>query len=457
MTEDTKREPLERWHGSRVREATQNLPGTERHYVVLFFLIVTLLLTWPLILRPDRIFLTAPPEFFYFQEEREWGVQWFVGHDQLGTEWVDHGLFIGSIEEGARSIQRFELPTVVHPQLSLPPTYVVTGAVVTALFSVSALVFHNVFFVVSVFLAGLFTFLLVREVLGDPEVALLAGVLYMSTFYLYYSYMMGHANQWQIQWIPLILYCIERLRVERSVGITVLFGVSLALQALSSDQYTTYLTFMLPLYVVARYVSVGREFRDLQFLKNVGIASALAFLVASPYIINRLLFASSNLTQVRSLEVNMYHWNVIEPGNVVGVAFGFEAPFQFLFRLSLLGIGLWVLLISKSASWSRLRQLLPFFVFFVVGISMSWGPFAAWAPYTLAYRFWPLVEYFRAPYRMLPFALLGISTISASALFHVKGDGDGPWSRIGLTVVGLITAAQIALVHVSLQFTAHSF
>lgn len=429
----------------------RSLPFKEWHVVVAFFAIVTFLLTWPHLIQPDRIYLTAPPEYYFFQRQEEWGVQWFLGHDRFGKEWVDHLGHMAYVDEGAARLRRGEWPLQVDPGYLVPPTYVLIGAVLTGFIPLPTVVFHNLFFVGSVFLAGTFTFLLVQDVIDEPEVALLAGALYMSSFYVFNTYALGHTNQWQIQWIPLVLYSAERLRTQVSPRTVTLLVAALTLQTLSSEQYAVYLSFFLPFYITSRYWFGARAYRLLSFWKGFGAAVTLASIILAPYLVTRLTMAKTGATPVRSLEANMNTWYVIEKSNISGVLFAADAPLQFLFRSVLVVLG--TSAVAVLASDIR-KRFLPFGLLFGVSIVLAWGPFASWAPYTLLYEYWPLVEYFRVPYRTLPFALLGSSTLSASVLLHVSGSGN-EWSRRRLAVIGLLVGLQVGLVHYSLQFSGH--
>lgn len=419
--------------------------------VSLFYLAVTVLLTWPILSQPDNVYLTAPNGYHFIQDPE----QLYLGHQTEGREYIDHIQHMDEVDTASSRLLNGELPDLVQVGYTVPPTYILTGAVLTLLTPLSGIVFHNLFFIGSMFLAGLFTFLLVREVLEDPEVALLAGCIYMSSFYLFNEYLLGHTNQWQIQWIPLVLFGVERIRSRADIGsvggsTVALLGIAFALQALSSEQYTVYLTFMLPLYILLRSEYGAEGFRRRLFWKRVVPAAVLGLFLASPYIVARLSMAGTEATPVHSLDVVAYSWYVIY--NVAGVFFAANARPQYLFRLSLLLLGILTLV---TVPRERYRQLIPFAFLFGIGVVMAWGPFSPVAPYALLHQFWPFIEFFRVPYRMLPFALLGSSTLSAAVLFHVSDPGNS-WTRRGIIVIGFLVGIQIFLVHYLLQFTSLS-
>ncbi|WP_152423242.1 hypothetical protein [Haloterrigena salina] len=418
--------------------------------VSLAFLVVTVLLTWPILLQPGQIYLTAPAEYEIVQSSD----YWYVGHTEQQREdlILDHHVHMGAVEEAAERLRNGRIPYEVDPDYALPPSYVFLGGIVLLLSPLSTIVVHNSFFVVAVFLAGVFTFLFVYEVLQDREVAFLAGVLYMSSFYVFGTYMLGHTNQWQIQWIPLILFAVERLRTRTGGRTIALLAGAFGLQVLSSEQYTVYLSFVLPLYLAVRSLCGARRFRRRSFAKGFAAALIGGVILSSPYLVARGRVATSGATTTYSIATNAFWGNVVELWNLPGVFFAADAPLQFLFRLVLLFLGTVAFVTTTSR---RQRQLLPFVVLFGVGLIMAWGPFSDWAPYAILYRHYPLLEYFRTPYRMLPFALLGTSTLSAATLLAVTESGD-TWTGRGVFITAVLISIQLVLVHYSLQFTAYS-
>lgn len=417
----------------------------EHFLVVITFVLVTVLLTWPILLQANRVYLTAPKGYYWTQQQGDL----FVGHVTLGTEWVDHDLFTWQAEQTAARLRNFKPPILARSGSvsAVPPMYVVPAAILTIFLPFSTVVAHNLLFVGSMFLAGVFTFLFVRKVFGDPEVALLAGILFMSSFYIFQGYMFGHGNQWQIQWIPLVLYTVERVRTRSNLRNITLLSVAFVCQAMASMQYTIYMTFMLPIYLLLRFSYGAVEFRRLDFWKAFLAATGLALVLGIPYILAQLSMVGER--PVRTIQQNLYRWYVVQ--NFSGVFFAADAPLQELFRIGLLVLGGGTLL---TVSRRRQKQIIPFAFIFVIGVFLAWGPEWPWALYTVVYKFWPFVEYFRVPYRILPFAILGSSIVSAASLFHVSSAGER-WTRNGVLYIGLIAAIQIALIYKLLQFSPY--
>lgn len=441
---------------SRLRRFGTQFGTPDRTSVIvsLAFLGIAALLTWPLLIRPGQLYLTAPTEYEISQAADYRYVEYAVR--QRDDLVLDHAIHVNAAADAADRLRNGRIPFEVDPGYAVPPTYVLLSAVLTVLVPIRQIVVHNLFFVGSVFLAGVFAYRFVAEVVDDRETAFLAGVLYMSSFYAFGAYMLGHTNQWQLQWIPLVLFATERLRAQPSGRTIALLGAAFALQVLSSEQYAVYLSFVLPLYCLVRYACGATGFRRRSFVGGFAAATVLGAIATVPYLLARGSAAATGATETYSIATNAYWGNVLEFWNLPGVFFAADAPLQFLFRLVLLFLGTVALV---TATPRRQRRLLPFVFLFGFGLVLSWGPFAGWAPYTLLYRYWPLVEYFRVPYRMLPFALLGASAISAAGVCHaIEPDpesGDS-WTRRGRLAIAVIVLVQLVLVHYSLQFAPYS-
>ncbi|POG55518.1 hypothetical protein [Haloferax marisrubri] len=412
---------------------------------LVFFATVTALLTFPLLAVPDRIHLTAPATYSFFHDGA-----WTIQHPAKGGEYIDHLGAMAAIEGGIDRLLAGNGQIIILSDYTIPPTYIIAGMVTTLVFPISTILFHNLYFVVSMFLAGVFTYLFVRAVLDDREVALLAGVLYMSSFYLFNAYVMGHTNQWQVQWIPLILFSVERMRVHAATDFVgksvVLLSLAFVIQVLSSMQYAVYLSFVLPLYVLLRLLYGETGFRSALFWKGFGASTLLAAIVTSPYLYARFRLIQAGTTSQTTLQADNYVWYQVQ--NVIGEFFAADAPLQFTFRLLLIVGGVVTL---YTVSRRRFRQLAPFAFLFGICVLIAWGPFSPWAPYSLFHTYWPLVGYFRVPYRILPFALLGSSTLAASVLLHLS-ESETDWMSLRGAVLIVITAIQIALVHSTLMF-----
>lgn len=418
--------------------------------ILLSFFFIAVLITWPLFFRPDNIYLP---------------VSGTAGWSRTTIpELSDAPIHMKAVEMASNRLRKGKSPLDVRPAYALPQSYVVSGAVLTTVLSISIIAFHNLFFVFSMSLAGYFQYLFIDKVMEDRGTAFLAGVLYMSSYWVFHTYLWGHTNQWQIQWIPLILFGVEKIRSSASFRYTGLLGVALALQVLSSVQYSVYLTFLLPLYVLLRFWNDFRvrfrmdrvrtvfadgllSVKDRQnsirlFLVKFGVAVLLAVILTSPYLFAR--YSMVEATPTRSLSTNSnINWVI---NDIFEVFWSRGLPFHYTFRLTLLAFGISFLF---SARHRRQVQLAPLLLLFFTGTALGLGPFNQWSPYTILYQYWPLIDYFRVPQRVFPFIALGSSTLSASFLLS---DSVTKSKRRKLLIIVLIVALQVVLVQEELGF-----
>lgn len=411
---------------------------------MIFFALLTIFLTFPILLRLDRLYLTAPIGEYVFD-----GTDHFYVSQKGFREYIDHVGHMNTLEEAVFQWQNGAAPVVIHPTYIVPLSYLLTGTLFLSVLPIETVIFHNMFFLLSMFLAGLSTFFFVREITENPNVALLAGALYMSSFFLFGEYLLGNTNQWQLQWIPLILYSVERVRDPANGRDVVLVSIAFVLQVISSTQYAVYLSFMLPLYIGLRYMSGAQEFRSRRFWGEFIAAGLLALLLLTPFLWTRLSVVGD--TPTYSLAENAYTGYVLN--NTIGAFFAADIFPHLGFRLTLLlggGVGILV-----AGGRRRQLQIAPFLGLLVAGVVLARGPFEPWAPYAIFYQYWPLTEFYRTPYRMLPFALLGASVLSAGLLFPFMAGSGKNWSRQALVVTAGIIVLQVILVHELLQFTPY--
>jgi len=61
----------------------------------------------------------------------------------------------------------------------------------------------------------------------------------------------------------------------------------------------------------------------------------------------------------------------------------------------------------------KLKYMVPFLIIGLFSLLCSFGPFSDYAPYTFLVEYWPYINAFRAPYRILVFTLIFISISNA--------------------------------------------
>ena len=144
----------------------------------------------------------------------------------------------------------YQTAVLYPPNLLMLALYAVSGAN----FSLRALIAYQVF---HVFLAGVFTYLLCKELKLERWAAMVGAVAYMFCGYLVAH--AGHISQQNAAtWIPLIFFFFYRAMTKRSPGNTVCAGVTLGVALLAGHfQPLFYLGVLLFLFVI--YVAVVKR------------------------------------------------------------------------------------------------------------------------------------------------------------------------------------------------------
>ena len=275
------------------------------------------------------------------------------------------------------------------------------GALLMKILGLSNIQAHNLTFLSILWLSGVAVYFLAFRFTKHKAAALAAGVIYCGSSYIFGEFLWGHRNIMQIQWIPLIILFLERLMSKKSFLNTSCLGLLLGMQALASSQYTVYLSFMIPLYLLTRK---PRLLVNRRFLLMLCISSLIGFIIIKPFTLE-----TDSVTMTRSIRENLM------PIVRTYSASLFLNPTTFFY----LGpVTLTFTLVGVYYSWRRkIWWTLPFIVMLGAGLLLSIGPVHTLAPYMLLYKYWPLVKFYRTPYRIFPFILLSCSVLSS---FFVK-------------------------------------
>ncbi len=225
------------------------LKRKQAFFVFLFFGIVSLAITWPLALHPEGFLLPQKYNSIY---------------DISYSDTLEHLAQLELAREKFLHHENF----FIFDFADVAQTYIFFG-ILTYFFGISAVVSHNLYFIISVFLSGYCMYFLCKEIVKDEAASLWGGLLYMSSFYIFSEYVYGHSNIWQIQWIPLIFLFLEKfLRSERYIY-SFLLGIAITLQVFSSTQYTIYISFAACLYVFLRVIINRQTLSFRNILKKI--------------------------------------------------------------------------------------------------------------------------------------------------------------------------------------------
>ena len=303
--------------------------------------------------------------------------------------------------------------------LALWPVYALTGDLVLC---------YNLLFAGSLVATALATHVLARVLTGSERAAYIGGLVF--GFAPYHFAHLGHLQLQALYFMPLSFLCLHRI-FERGRRIdSVMLGVVLAVQAVSSIYYGI----IGGIGVAAATVSLAlltRRVFDWRLLRQMGLALLVAMLVSIPWAIPYLLVHSetgagrslgdagrggtvlANYLQAPATNLLYGRTGLLRPGPDAWLPY-MEGVEQELFPgfaallLALLG--------CVYASKDTRRMSIVFTAVAAVGVLLSMGPASPIPLYALLYRGLFGMAAIRAVPRFSVLVLLGIAMLAAFAV-----------------------------------------
>ncbi len=256
--------------------------------VSLFFLGVTVLMTWPLVLRMDDSVIGWEGDNFYFV--------WLIGWVQRALCALDNPLKVPILNypEGWNLAYNEMTPAMV---LIAIPTSMIGGPVLGYNFSIF----------VSFILSGLGMYLWVRRVTKNTLAGIIAGVIFAFAPYRL-SHMLGHLNLMGTQWFPFFFMGLDTLLRKSSWSWknALMTACFLGLIGLTS-QYYLYMTLVLSVFYILDYMLLSRRSLHNRFwVKIAGFAIISSLFAVIPMLPYLQLSAQGNLPHRSFGEVHMW-------------------------------------------------------------------------------------------------------------------------------------------------------
>lgn len=253
-----------------------------------FYLAAAVVMTWPLVTVIDR------------------ELAWDLG-DPLFNTWVllwTGGQVLAFLSGDAAALSRFWHGNIFHPE---PLTVAYSEHLVPQMLQAlpvlaatdNAVLAYNLLFLSTFVLAGLGTFLLVRELTGSTAAGLVAGLAFAFAPYRISQY--SHLQVLSSQWMPFVLYGYRRYFVTGRRTPLAWGTVALVLQNLSCGYYLLFFTPFVALYVLYEMTVRGR-LHDLAEWRRWIVAGGLALLATLPFLTPYLEVRKSGDLGVRTLE-----------------------------------------------------------------------------------------------------------------------------------------------------------
>ena len=274
---------------------------TVRLLILLLFFILTILMTWPLVLNLREAIPGPPWDNFVWLYDLWWSRHSIV---DLG-EWPTFN------------------PTIFYPfgyDLRLSETMLANKALIAPfLFWGDEIIAYNAFLLISFVFTAYTTYLLVVYLTDNPYAATVGGAIFAFSPFRMHAMAAGWLPLLATHWIPLIFLFIERALQENKVHHALTAGFFLALSILSSWYYLYIVGSMVVVYLLFRL----RPWREAAAKKTsvisagvtLGVALLLIVPVAWPVVSERSGQMGWSLTEVEkwtaSIEdfflPNVYH------------------------------------------------------------------------------------------------------------------------------------------------------
>jgi len=211
-------------------------------FPVIGFIILALILTWPLIIRFSTHIVGNKEGCVWVHLWTAWLVKraFLHGEPLTTTDYIFHP--IGSTR------LPFTSANLLNP-LILIPFQLILGLTRA----------YNALVLISVFLSGITMYFLAREVTGDRRSAFLSGVIFAATPCVLLEIENGVTEIAATYWLPLYVLFFLRAMKERGWKNTVLAGIFLALSAHAYAYYAVFLLIFSIYYLIEKARKLRRE------------------------------------------------------------------------------------------------------------------------------------------------------------------------------------------------------
>lgn len=278
----------------KINQLKQALSRYSILWVILYFLLLSVIMTWPLVLKMGDFMVGRIGDNIYFV--------WMIG-------WFKKALF-------ELRVNPFDIWFLNYPEgWNLAYTEITPIMLMIALpfsFIGGSTFAYNIAMIITFILSGIAMYIWMRRLTGRNDAAIIAGTIFAFLPYHFAHFRIGHLNLAGTQWFPLYFMSLFELlnlnqRMLPQAGDTehsvlharrsrskkkfiVLGGVSLGLIALTS-QYYLYMTLLVSAFLVVFYlVFMNRPLiKDFQFWKRLFgmglVALPLVLVAVAPYFI----------------------------------------------------------------------------------------------------------------------------------------------------------------------------
>lgn len=352
-----------------------------RLFPVLFFLFLTLIVNFVIVSNIDS------------RINNEW--------DIVHSSWYDGFIFTEHLELSREKIISGNFAIFTIDSNDFPILFTLFGTCILLLTPLTGVGAFNIIFLISFFLSGLFMFFLTNYLIKNRLIACFSGAMYVMSNYVFLQFLIGHGNQMQIQWIPLLLYFILKSFDTKNIFYAIMLGIVASVLLLSGVQYFAFMTIIFSCIFLVKY---WKQINSLDTAKLLFIAGFVFILLSGIFIFFRINVVSITRT---IQDISYKPWRL----NSITELFSYNSVIQLkLILIPFFIYGLVKIILSKPKKYS-------FLLFgFLLSLIFAIGFIGRFSPYYFLYLFWPFVNKFRTPQRFFPFIHLFMILISAIGL-----------------------------------------
>lgn len=337
--------------------------------VLLGFLILSVLMTYPLTFRMSRSVPGWPGDNLHYVR-----LLW----------WFKHALI-------DRGISPYFNPFVYAPEgLAMARGEVTLANTVFGLPLTAAwgpVVAYNVLLLTSFVLTGFATYLWIWRLTDRRVAGGVAGVIFAFCPYRM-AHLPGHLPLMATQWLPFLLYAIEELHRTRNVRFAVWGAFFFAMNAWASWYYLYFALILVPLYVVFRFKRWSRWLRSKRFWKATSVLMVVSLVIILPAALPFLQFYDTGDMQHKFNAMEKWSANPTDffVPNLLHPLWGEPlrklVPFQWdLWVEKGLSLGVIPLILATVAlmgQWQK-RRVRALGIIALTSFSLALGPTLHWA------------------------------------------------------------------------------
>ncbi len=289
----------------------------------------------------------------------------------------------------------------------------------------NALVAYNLSLLLTLALSGFTMYCLVWHFLRHRTAGIIAGIIF--TLAPYHLAQLDHAGLLAVQWLPLIVLCLDRTLRTRQWRDAAPLAIAVDLQGLSAGYYAYWSAAIILLYL--GYIGLTRR-RLLSWdaLLRIGASLAVAFAALLPFILPFRTVAMAEtfarpIAEVEYWSARPQTWLAATPHNVIYGGLVRAHAWTWSTEMYLFPGALAIALAVVAVVAGRPAHLRRYaFGLASVGFVLTLGPYLHLArhdarrfplPALLLYRFVPGGDALRAPVRAAPIAMLGVALLAA--------------------------------------------